>query len=286
MSSPQELRIQAFMSPAFDCPTRHETAAVNILICSTPRSGSMLLSDLFRQTQLLGVPMEYLNQDYVRQWSIRSNCAEKEESIGNYLSEVVRHRTTPNGVFGLKLHYFQMVQAWQRGKFSIVDYFSREKTLWIHLSRHDLAAQAVSLFRATQTNHWLSTDSEHQRQLPEAPNSVGSDDLQGAYSYPDILTLYRFLEREARGWANFFQARSVEPIKVVYEDLASGRASEIVEGVLRLAQIRFGKSIFPDLCEPVIPSIAKQGQGRDLWVQQFRKDLQTQGLQGHYSGWA
>lgn len=224
--------------------------------------------------------MEYLNQDYVRQWSTRSNSAEEEESIGHYLSDVVRHRTTPNGVFGLKLHYFQMVQAWQRGKFSIVDYFGREKTLWILLSRRDLAAQAVSLFRATQTNHWLSTDSKQQSQIPEAPDSVGSDGLQGAYSYPDILTLYQFLEREKRGWANFFRARSIDPIKVVYEDLASGRASEIVEGVLSVAQIRFGKSIFPDLCKPVLPSIAKQGQERDLWVQQFRKDLRTQGHQG------
>jgi LPS sulfotransferase NodH len=283
MSSLQELRIQTFMSPVFDCPTRHETTAVSILICSTPRSGSMLLSDLFRQTQLLGVPMEYLNEDYVRQWSSRSDYAEKEESIGNYLSDVVRHRTTPNGVFGLKLHYFQMVQAWQQGKFSIVDYFGREKTLWVHLSRRDLTAQAVSLFRAMQTNHWLSTDSEDQSQISEASHAVISDRPGNHYSYPDIFALHQFLEREARGWSNFFRARDIEPIKIAYEDLASNRASEIVEGVLSIAQTRFGTSIFPDLRETVGPSIAKQGHERDPWVLRFRNDLQIRGLQGHYS---
>lgn len=286
MISPQEARIRSFVSHAFDCPTQDGSTIANVIVCTAPRSGSMLLSDLLRQTELFGVPMEYLNEDYLCQWSTRNESSMSKESLKDYLSNVIRHRTTSNGVFGIKLHYHQMIRTWNQEKLSILDYFGREKTLWIHLSRRDRAAQAVSLFRATRTNHWLSTDSEQQKQAPEVPSSATSDGAWGNYSYRDILTLHQFLERETRGWSNFFRARSIEPIVIFYEDLIGSGMSKVVKDILALARTRFGELAFPDLKKPLVPSIVKQGREQDLWVQRFREDLQKPKLQRHHTSHA
>ena len=71
------------------------------------RSGSWLLADLCHQTGVLGQPEEYFRPDYRGHWSdewgIGLDC-----SYGEYIVSAVGLTSSPNGVFGVKMHSYQM----------------------------------------------------------------------------------------------------------------------------------------------------------------------------------
>jgi len=79
---------------------------------------------------------------------------------------------------------------------------------WFLLLRRDLAAQAVSLYAARQTNVWMGEDTTEYRRLAK--------DFDGIYE--------RFAELAADcfAWENYFSDLPHPPMRLFYEDLASG----------------------------------------------------------------
>lgn len=69
------------------------------------------------ETGVAGDPLEYLNLFYVQAYAKRSGISDPEEfsrslcrspdTLFKYLAFVEARRTSPNGVFGLKLHHSQ-----------------------------------------------------------------------------------------------------------------------------------------------------------------------------------
>src|SRR5690606_2037256 len=69
--------------------------------------------------------------------------------LGTYLRLLVERRTTPNGVFGLKIfhsHLSPEVGAWMQ---------RLPDPHFVHLVREDPIRQAVSLARAYRTGEWV-----------------------------------------------------------------------------------------------------------------------------------
>src|SRR5690242_13142347 len=69
------------------------------VVCTTPRSGSYLLSQALESTGCLGRPNEYFRgtDDDGRWWSERLGVARPAD----YVDKVVAQGSTANGVFGL-----------------------------------------------------------------------------------------------------------------------------------------------------------------------------------------
>jgi trehalose 2-sulfotransferase len=85
---------------------------------------------------------------------------------------------------------------------------------YVHLSRQDKVAQAVSLVLARQTGLWHrnADGSERERDSPsQAPQ----------YDFVAISDELRMLEDEADGWRTWFSSAGISPVSISYEELAS-----------------------------------------------------------------
>jgi LPS sulfotransferase NodH len=119
-----------------------------VIIASTPRCGSHMLGHALHKTNKFGYPLEYANPANLTEWKKRLTIDDFQETI----VELQKRRTSPNGVFGIKLHYSHIKQF---GGFErVLSYFP--DAYFILLSRKNVLQQAVSLSIANQTGVWIS----------------------------------------------------------------------------------------------------------------------------------
>jgi len=87
---------------------RATVPARTYIICTTPRSGSWLLSDGLASTGVAGRPREWFNPLQEQQICARWRMSHDSDlGLLRYLAVVRAQSTTPNGVSGIKLHYYQ-----------------------------------------------------------------------------------------------------------------------------------------------------------------------------------
>jgi trehalose 2-sulfotransferase len=183
-------------------------------ILSSQRSGSTLLARMLFQTRQAGDPLEYFN--------LRLLALARKQTGNQFLTsiEFMRlmelRRTSPNGVFGIKIHYEQMPRAFQSTVPSekMVEFLrSHQHLFWIR--RRDKLRQAISLALATHTNSWSS---EEPQKLPA-----------GSISLPDCIQALQAISFQDLGWAQLINATKLRVRVIWYEDLISD-----YEGTCRL----------------------------------------------------
>lgn len=134
-------------SENYDFP-RVETPSKFLVIASTARCGSHMLGHALQKTNKFGFPLEYANPANLAEWRKRL----KIEDFEKVMAEIQRRRTSPNGVFGIKMHYSHINQ------FGGFDNVARcfPDAYYILLSRKNVLKQAVSLSIASQTGVWIA----------------------------------------------------------------------------------------------------------------------------------
>jgi len=201
----------SFLSGAeFDLPIYESKLRGAYIICSTPRSGSTLLCALLNNTGVLGVPHEYFHLKEHAQilWKRLVPEAKHEVTIVEYFNALVRHRTTENGIFGIKAHINQCLPFYQNGFIS--HFFGDIKHIAIR--RRDVLGQAISSVIASQSGKW--TSEQEARKEPEfAPELI--EGALTAIVYQNHL------------WEHFFHLNGIEPCVIYYEDLLASPGSEI-----------------------------------------------------------
>jgi LPS sulfotransferase NodH len=196
------------MSPARDSsvvtPIRLRYA-----ILSTPRSGSTLLARMLYQTAQAGDPHEYLNPSAIRAWQELSG--RNDTPVGVYMKDIEQRRTSANGCFGMKVHYFHLsrLSNSEQGKRQIAIQFVRQLDRRILITRRDKIAQAVSYFIAQQSGNWTS---EHIKHLPQEPVSINFD--AAAIS----RCLHRIVDDE-EGWRKTLSFSGLPYLELVFEDV-------------------------------------------------------------------
>ena len=195
------------------------------VLCSTPRSGSTLLSEAIADVGGLGNPLEYFDPtDVMAQLVRRWRCS----SIAAYVDALHRHGVGPEGVFGARLHWFHLgdlTATYHRGTvpdaglaLGVVRRVCPESR-FVHVTRRDRDRQAVSWSNALQTDCWTSRE-----QGDDAPDPVYDADL--------IDHCRRRIDAEDQWWRRLFARAGVRPLTVVYEDLTA-RYPEVVASVAR-----------------------------------------------------
>lgn len=129
-----------------DIAGAHE-ASKTLIVASTPRSGSHMLGHLMAETGAMGVPYEYGNPRNMPRWRKITGTGSVEDTLG----AIMARRTTPNGVFAIKLHYAHLAPC--GGLDRLLELFPDPRV--IHIHRADLLRQAISLSRARQTDVWI-----------------------------------------------------------------------------------------------------------------------------------
>lgn len=219
------------------------------MICSTPRSGSTLLGSLLQSTDLMGIPIEYFHPtetvpSLCKRWNLQAPVKTQQ-----YIGCLLEKRTTPNGIFGVKSHYDQMRYFIKQDSFLA---FLRQVKVFIHITRRDILAQAVSYSIAHKTQSWSSLHTQ------EKDPSFDLDLINKALD--DILA-------QNAHWEKFFALNNIPPIRLSYEDLIEGPGS-----ICRKITQQMGVTNLPPIT--LSDTILKQQRTRlnQQWMEQFRKE--------------
>ena len=143
---------------------------------------------------------------------------------------VLQRGTTGNGVFGAKMmwNYFdefklRMGELPGLGDLSFNErldaVFPRLKIIFVR--RRDKVAQAVSLWKAIQTQQWRTESGSDSEELDD------EETPHAEYDYRAIEHLLNELHGWDARWEDWFHATGREPIRVIYEEFANTRAATI-----------------------------------------------------------
>jgi LPS sulfotransferase NodH len=206
--------------PYVSAPTK------TLLICSTPRCGSHALGHVLLETGLLGAPFEYANPVNFAEWQRITG----KSSVRSVFREVMTLRTSPSGVFSLKLHYDQL------GLFG--EFFALQGLFpglaVVLLTRRDLLKQAVSMSLAHQTGECIAGQTGHG----SAP----------AFNRAEIDAAARLILRHNALWEYTLLAYGIEPLRIAFEDFIADP-----EQTVR----RIGKHVGVEIQKSVIAPVTK-----------------------------
>ena len=242
------------------------------IICTTPRSGSTLLCKLLAETRVAGVPDSYVHRPSVERWLQtqglqRADFATEEAALAAVFASVQRAGTAETGLFGLRL---------QRGSF---DFFQQQAarlypdapddaarveaafgpTLYVHLTRTDKLAQAISQVIAEQTGLWhrAADGSELERLSGPKPTTYDAEAI--ARSLAELTAL-------DGAWKDWFEHHDISPLGVTYEDLAHDPSAS-------LATILQALGRDPALAAGIVPPTARLADATNhAWAARFRAE--------------
>ena len=186
----------------------------------------------------------------------------------DYLGAAIRHGTTPNGIYGLKIHWMHVeVLAVQSGfsgdSASVLEYLF-PGAAYVRIVRRDRRAQAISYFRAQTTNEWWLIDGVRNAQ---------SNGRNPVFDASTILALEQDLIHQDREWDRYLRARGVEPLIVEYESLMRDYRGEVARVLEFLGLDRAAASAIPP------PRLVRQADGlTDQWRKLLEDSLKKEEL--------
>jgi LPS sulfotransferase NodH len=273
---------------------------LSYLVCATPRSGSTLLCQELDKTGLAGHPQEYFEAlrrsgvprrpheyfDPERHPNIVERLAFREmlegapkpnplwhpDTYDQYLEWALDEGTTPNGVFGAKLmwgylgDFAELLRGidGMAGR-SLPDLLSRAfpGLRYVQITRRDKVRQAVSLWKAVQTQAW-------QRDAGASDDGHDGRLLEPVFSFRAINYLMRQLTAHDASWDAYFLGLGYEPLKVTYEELADS-----TEGVVHSVLEHLG-IVAPQNLQIGPPRLSVQAdEVSELWVARVLEHLEA-----------
>jgi LPS sulfotransferase NodH len=245
------------------------------IICATPRSGSTLLCDLLASTGVAGKPHSYFRNEDASYWAELWGVP-RPHQLGNaeferaYLAAMIREGTAETGTFGLRMMWSSIADASKRldtmegNQADVAARFAEAfgTTLYIHLSRQDKLAQAVSLIRAEQSGLWHRAADGTERQRTAPPRTP-------IYDADRIAELLNELQIDDAAWTDFFSMRGIDPLRLTYEALAANPKKALKEILSALGRD-------PKASERMVVQTSKLADAdSSAWADRYR--LETRG---------
>lgn len=188
---------------------------IRYIVAITPRSGSSYLCDTMIGTKLFGRPGEALDQSSV--------CGNLKRIPGRtpdeYIRNAIRVRKTANKISGLKASWFQFKNFME----AMHDHTYLNGFKYIFLTRRDLTAQAVSLYKATSSNVF-HTNIQHSEDALAKLDALD-------YDYEAIKGWFDHIVTQEKGWQDYFYNKRIFPLCISYEDIEE----DIVRVLKRIA---------------------------------------------------
>ena len=238
----------------FDFPRR--TAETCYLLATVPRTGSSFLSHVLWRTGCLGAPLEYLNFDKDGPYFFAHDAPDQQAWLWR---SVLRRRTSPNGVFGVKCFPTQLEALHQ-------DNPALLNAIWatllpagkpgriVALARRDRTAHAISYARATLSGIWRSEQEAGGRAEPE-------------YSRQALATAEQWIDAQTSAWEEMFANLRIAPLRLWYEDVVADPDA----AALQVANY-LGVTLDPAAAVE-IPAVEKQSEaGARAWAERHRAD--------------
>jgi LPS sulfotransferase NodH len=237
-------------------------------LCATPRSGSTLLCDLLTATSVGGRPASYFREQDLADWSKRLGVAPGEPEISSaYLGAVLDHGSAGTGVCGCRIMWGSL-----GGLLSRLDVLYPRlpgdvgrierafgPTLYVHLTRADKVAQAVSLLKAGQSGLWHRHSDGTWREGLDRPRPT-------SYVATLIAQHVDELKRDDESWTSWFAENGITPVTIGYDGLVADPRSAV-------AGILSALGLDSSLAADVKPRTARLADDESLdWARRFRRD--------------
>ncbi len=246
--------------------------AESYIICATPRSGSTLLCDLLADTGAAGRPNSFFRRQSFSEWANYFNVSvaawgDEHEFDQAYLAAALRQGAGGTQVFGMRLMWESVGDLSKR-----LDSFYPDLTsdsarrqaafgtpVYLHLSRKDKIAQAVSRLRAEQTGLWhVNADGTERERL-----KVGQAPV---YDAQGLSKLVAELEEHDAAWASWFAQQRIQPVRITYEALTA-------EPQTTLATVLSALGLDPTIAGNVEPRTTKLADNESReWATRFRTE--------------
>lgn len=242
------------------------------IICGTPRTGSTLLCNLLASTRTAGNPDSFYRRQDISQWAEEWNLPNPDTMGAHefniaYLEAAIRAGKDGTGIFGLRLMrenldelsaiLDQIFPQLPSDKARFEKAFGN--ILYLHLSRENKLAQAVSLVKAEQTGLWhIAPDGTEIERLapPKEPR----------YDFERIKHEIAGLGTYDAAWNAWFEEQGIIPLRVGYERLSSNPAAT-------LASICEALGVQAPNAEDVSPGVAKLSDETSLdWIRRYNLD--------------
>jgi LPS sulfotransferase NodH len=233
----------------FDFPGRAPELAY--MLATVPRTGSSFLSHVLWRTGCLGAPLEYLNFDKDGPYFFAHGAADQQDWLWR---SVLRRRTSPNGVFGVKCFPMQLEELHQGNPGLLSRIWSTllpagRPGRIVYLGRRDRLAHAISYARATMSGIWRREQEAGGRPEPE-------------YSAEALKTAEQWIDMQAAAWEQMFETLRIDPLRLWYEDVAADP-----EAAARQVADYLGVTLDPSAAVAV-PEVEKQSEaGARAWAE-------------------
>jgi len=224
------------------------------------------LCDLLWQTGVAGKPNSFFRPasfgDWCDLWDVPRVTADTFDA--SYVQTAIAQGSQDTGTFGLRIMWDNMPAMITRLRLlfgGATDVATLTAAFgpcqFIHLSRDDKIAEAVSLAIAEQTGLW------HRNADGSDRENFGHTDIP-IYDDAQIAREHQGLENEAAGWAAWFAANQITPHRVTYEALAQA-PHEHLAGILAFLRKD------PKRADSVTPGTQKLATRRNRdWADRFR----------------
>ena len=192
---------------------------LSYLICASPRSGSTLLAATLKETGLAGAPEELFRG------GIRDEARDRQtvgaDAEADVIPQLLVRSTTTNGIFGTKLHGFQTSVFMRRVRAMHGEPFASLHAALEHclpglrytwITRDDTVKEAVSYYRALMSDVW-HVPRQESWDVPARVREVRFDPVA-------IGACQAFAEANDLYWDGYFKTHGIEPLHIVYEELA------------------------------------------------------------------
>lgn len=242
-------------------------ARISCVICTTPRTGSWLLSEALLASGLAGRPEEYLRHDwylhyvstrrldYHHQLHFWPGTEHRKKRWQNGLLgddancysaflQAVLNAGTSGAIFGIKIHRGQLDEAVKLARLTqpgitdvelILSWLPQPRFVFLH--RLDTIRRAVSHLRAIRSGVWWQYENIS---IPEAPINTEAVDVETI----DRLMLQNRAQNHK--WRRFFRSASVRPLVITYENLIQD-----INGAVRAVLSHLG--VESELAQPLPP---------------------------------
>lgn len=218
-----------------------------LIIASTPRSGSHLLGHSLYTVKKFGFPLEYLQANNQKKWREILGTASTNET----LSGIMRRRTSPTGVFGIKLHFEHLSTI--GGIQHIPEIFPNP--YFVLISRSNVLQQAISYAIAEQTGVWI----EGQTPVKKKP----------VYQFDKIDYIFRKILHQNASWRYSLLANQFNFIEIDF-DFAKHHIRQEIVRIAEFLNIEISADEIPT--KPI--TSRQEDPLKVLWETRYLEDYQ------------
>jgi LPS sulfotransferase NodH len=230
------------------------------------------LCGLLADTGLAGNPDSFFRCESFLWWANYLNISVSDwkteyEFDQAYLSTVKEYGSNRTPIFGMRLMWESVadlsirLEKFYPGLSSDCARFKSAfgRPLYLHLSRENKVAQAISRLRAEQTGLWHKFSDGTERERLKSGR-------EPAYDARVLSRLLATLEKHDAAWSTWFTQQNLEPLCITYETLSS-------EPQVVLASVLCALDLDPTIAESVRPRSAKMADSKSQeWATRFRID--------------